>query len=60
MHKVYRNGDNTLAKVVEIVADTDQDIEDLPKKEIAPGSTCLIIANSNVYMLGSDLEWHLL
>ena len=51
-----QNGD-VQYNIVELIADTSADIVDLPKN-CAPGSTCLVIEDSSVYMFGGDLEWH--
>lgn len=50
-------GGSTQYNVVELVVDTAAEIVDLPTN-FAPGSTCLIIENSAIYMLGSDFQWH--
>jgi len=57
MYKIYKNGDTTTAHVQEYVADTPADIAELPT-DMEPGSTCLVISNSAVYMLGNDKQWH--
>ena len=43
-------------------ADAAADVADLPKMDdgIAPGSTCLVIATSDVYMLDSTDTWKVL
>lgn len=43
-------------------ADAAADVADLPKKAdgVAPGSTCLVIATSDVYMLDSTDNWKVL
>ena len=42
----------------EFIVDTDADIADLPTKGVAPGSNCLVVETSDVYILGNDNEWH--
>lgn len=54
---IYKNGDNTQSAVVEIVVDTVADVEELETK-YSPGSTCIVLENSSVYMLGADKTWH--
>ena len=54
---LYKNGDNTQSKVVELVADTVADIASLDTSYM-PGSTCVVISDSSVYMLGPDAIWH--
>ena len=56
-HKITTNGNIVQPSVVEIVADTVADVENLPKY-VGVGSTCIVIENSSVYMLGNDNEWH--
>lgn len=57
MFKVYKNSDTTTSYVVEIVADTIDDIEDLPTN-FTPGSDCIVLEDSSVWMLGNDEVWH--
>ena len=63
MYKVTANGENIQQEVVEIVADSLTDIDDLQEKTnkskyYGPGSTCIVIENSSVWMLGNDRVWH--
>ena len=52
---------NSQAGAVEIVADTLDDIQDLPStNEVGVGSDCIVLEDSSVYMLGNDGEQHLL
>ena len=39
------------------MCDNLTDIETLPT-DCGAGSTCIVIENSSVWMLGSDKEWH--
>jgi len=57
MYKVIKNGDNTNSTVTELVADFISDIEDLPT-DLGFGSSCIVIENSSVWMLGNDKQWH--
>jgi hypothetical protein len=57
MYKIIKNGDNTSASVVQLVADQDSDVDLLPKN-VGVGSTCVVIGSSSVYMMGNDKEWH--
>ena len=46
------------AYIMELTCDTEADIASLPAdKTIAPGSSCLVIESSNVYILNSNREW---
>ena len=40
----------------EFVVDTEAEVKELPT-HFAPGSTCICIANSSVYMLSNSKEW---
>ena len=45
----------------EYICDTEDDIEDLPKRDkIAWGSTAKVISSSNIYILNSQNEWVIL
>ena len=57
MYKVIRNGDTTQFSVVEIVADTLADIDNIPTK-FGVGSDCIVLEDSSVWMLGNDRQWH--
>ena len=54
---VYINSDSSQSGVVEIVADYVSDVDSLDTSYY-PGSTCIVIENSSVYMLGTDHIWH--
>ncbi len=45
------------AYVMELVCDTEADVETLPTVNCAAGSSCLVIETSNVYILNSKKEW---
>ena len=57
MYSVTTNGNNIQSSGVEIVADTVADINELPVT-FAPGSTCFVLEDGSVYMLGHDAAWH--
>lgn len=56
-YSVYRNSDHTAAYVNELIADTTADIENLPT-DYTPGSTCIVIEDSSIWILGNDKAWH--
>ena len=56
---VYKNGDNTQSRLVELVADEVADIDSLDTSYY-PGSTCIVLEDSSVWMLGPDEIWHML
>lgn len=60
MINIIKQNDNVSAYITEFVADTEDDIKDLPTKDIFPGSICIVVATSNVYMLNNNYEWKML
>lgn len=62
MYKVIANGEDVQQSVVEIVADTLADISDLQietaEAYYSPGSSCIVLEDSSVWMLGNDEIWH--
>jgi len=57
MYRVIKNGDVTQADILEITADNLTDVDDLPKT-CGAGSSCIVLENSSVWVLGNDKEWH--
>ena len=61
MYRIYKNGTEIDSKLVEYIADTEADIEELPTNN-ASGSICLVIQGDDggaaVYALGNDEQWH--
>ena len=53
MFKIIQN----LQMTVEAMADERSDIDDAPTN-VGAGSTCIVIEDSSVFMLGTDKEWH--
>lgn len=53
------NGNKPAYGKVSYVADTAADIANLPKTD-KPGSTCFVIATSDVYMLNTKQKWVLI
>ncbi len=58
MYSTIKTGDKQSPYVVELIADTDEDISTLPT-HYAPGSTCIVVASSSVYVLNNQKEWKL-
>lgn len=55
----YQNSDDIVPNYVALVADKLTDIATLPTKIYAPGSTCLVIEDSSLWILSTeDKEWH--
>jgi hypothetical protein len=57
MYSITKNSDISQPYVCEIVADTRADIEEIPA-DFAPGSTCVVLEDTSVWMLGNDAIWH--
>ena len=60
MFHIYKNGDVTESRVTEFIADTLEDVQELPTN-VAPGSLCLVIQGTSgaaVFSLGNDKQWH--
>ena len=53
----YQNSDNIVPYYQALVADTESDVADLPT-DCAPGSTCLVVGGSSLWIFGNDNEWH--
>lgn len=57
MYGIKQQGDTVQNGIMEFVADTRADIDQIPTKW-GMGSTCLVIEDSSVWILGSDKKWH--
>ncbi len=53
----YQNSNNIVPYYADIVADALTDISEIPT-DYAVGSTCLVIEDSSVWILGNDKTWH--
>lgn len=56
MFNIIKQGEHSTPYVVEYVVDTLADVANLPTNN-APGSTCIVIETSDVYMLNNKEEW---
>ena len=56
MYSVTKNQDSTQPYVTELIADTPDDVATLPT-HYTPGSTCLVVSNSSVYVLNNQHKW---
>lgn len=56
MYNIIKQNDNISAYVTEFVADSADDIQDLPQN-VYPESTCIVTETSDVYMLNNKREW---
>ena len=53
---ITANAEDVTYGVNSYVADTDADIANL-STDAAPGSTCIVISPTSVYMLNTNKEW---
>ena len=58
MYSIKQQGDTVQNGIMEFVADTRSDIDAIPVDNWEMGSTCLVIEDSSVWILGSDKKWH--
>ena len=62
MYRVISNGEDVQQNVVEIIADTLSDLDDLQTETetsyYGAGSDCIVLEDSSVWMLGNDKIWH--
>lgn len=58
INSTTRSGKNTYG-VNSYVADTESDVSSLPIN-CGPGSSCLVVATGNIYILNSTKQWILL
>ena len=56
-YSITSQGDRTNSYVVELIADDASDLETIPTGTLAPGSTCIVVGTSSVYMLNTKKEW---
>lgn len=59
MYRVMKQNNQIATYVNEYVADEEADVKNLPT-DVYPGSVCLVIETSNVYMLNNKKVWSLL
>jgi hypothetical protein len=59
MFNIMKQGDHFTAYITEFAADSEADVANLPTT-VAPGSSCIVIETSNVYMLNNNREWMLI
>lgn len=56
MFSIIKENDETKYTLTEYIADTESDIANLPITCL-PGSTCIVIETSEVYMLNNQKQW---
>lgn len=59
MFSQTQTGSKITPGLVELVIDKESDLTSVPT-HYAPGSVCIVIESSNVYMLNNEKEWKLL
>ena len=57
MYNIIRQGDTDQYDLMSYMCDNRIDIKTLPTNCCA-GSTCIVIEDSSVWMLGTDKGWH--
>lgn len=57
MFSITTQGNKTMPYLTEFVADSESDLKKIDISAIAPGSTCIIIETSEVYILNNKKEW---
>ena len=55
-YSVMKQNDKIQYNVVEYITDSAADISTLPT-DVGPGSTCLVTATSEVYVLNTNKQW---
>ena len=60
-YTINQQGNTVQYGIYEVVCDTLENLQELPSGEDcdwSPGSSCIVLENSSVWMLGNDLTWH--
>lgn len=57
-YTIIQQGDTVQYNKYDCVCDTLEDKNSLPANEWLPGSICIVLENSSVWMLGNDHTWH--
>lgn len=56
-YKVTKQNGETEAYVAELIADTVADLPNINVNNYAAGSSCLVIATQDVYILNTQKQW---
>ena len=56
-YTIIQQGDTVQNYILEVACDSRTDVTNLPTNW-ASGSTCIVIEDSSVWMLGNDKIWH--
>ena len=59
-YRVTKQNGKIEAYVAELIADTVEDLDDINVNNYAAGSTCLVVATKDVYILNTQKEWEVL
>jgi len=57
MISIIRQNDNISTYVTEFLVDNESDISSINTKRVDPGSTCLVAATGDVYILNNEKQW---
>ena len=56
-YSIIQQGDTVQTYIKQVVCDTVVEVQELPT-DWASGSTCIVIEDSSLWMLGNDKQWH--
>ena len=56
-YSIIQQGDTVDTYIMEVMVDSKADIDTLPV-DWKSGSSCLVLEDSSVWMLGNDKVWH--
>jgi len=56
-YSIIQQGDTVQTYIKQVVCDTVAEVQELPT-DWASGSSCIVIEDSSLWMLGNDKQWH--
>lgn len=57
-YTIIQQGDTVQSYIGEFACDKREYVAEIPVEKWAAGSSCFVIEDSSVWMLGVDKEWH--
>ena len=57
MYFITKQADKTTQYINELIADTMEDLSSINVSNMRPGSICLVIEPTSVYILNTEKEW---
>ena len=57
MYFITKQSDKTTQYVNELIADTVDDLQNINVNTMRPGTTCLVIEPTSVYILNTEKQW---